>query len=68
MFFALVYLLLHRVLWLIAGSSNELVDTEVEVVALRHQPKVLKGQVFRELGGRRSSSGPTPSFGRTGSW
>lgn len=42
MFFALVYLLLRRVLRLIAGSSNELMDTEIELVVLRHQLKVLK--------------------------
>ncbi len=39
MFFALVYLLLRRVLLLIAGSSDELMDTEVELVVLRHQLK-----------------------------
>jgi len=38
-FFALVYLLLRRVLLLIAGSSDELMDTEVELVVLRHQLK-----------------------------
>ena len=39
MFFALVCLPLRRVLLLIAGSSDELMDTEVELVVLRHQLK-----------------------------
>lgn len=37
MLFALAYLLLHRVVRLIAGSSNERLSTEVELVVLRHQ-------------------------------
>jgi putative transposase len=45
--FALVYLLLRHVLWLIAGSSNGRLSTEVELVILRHQLKVLKRQVGR---------------------
>jgi hypothetical protein len=42
-----VYLLLRRVVRLIAGSSNELMNAEVEVVSLRHQLMVLKRQVSR---------------------
>ena len=42
MFFALVYLLLRRLVGLTANSSSELLDTEVELVVLRHQLKVLK--------------------------
>jgi hypothetical protein len=43
--FALVYLLLRRVVRLIAGSFDGLMETEVELVVLRHQLKVLKRQV-----------------------
>ncbi len=53
MFFALVYLLLRRVLRLIAGSSNEQMNAEVEVVVLRHQLMVLKRQVGRPRRRRR---------------
>jgi putative transposase len=45
--FALVYLLLRRVVRLIARSSNDQTNTEVEVVVLRHQLMVLKRQVGR---------------------
>jgi hypothetical protein len=45
--FALVYLLLRRVVRLIAGSSNDELSTEVELLVLRHQLKVLKRQVGR---------------------
>jgi len=46
--FALVYLLLRRVVWLVARSSGELMDAEVELVVLRHQLNV------RLLGSRAS--------------
>jgi hypothetical protein len=45
--FALVYLLLRRVVGWIAGSSDEQMNTEVELVVLRHQLKILKRQVDR---------------------
>jgi putative transposase len=45
--FALVYLLARRVVGLIAGSSHGLMETEVELVVLRHQLKVLKRQAGR---------------------
>jgi putative transposase len=44
--FALVYLLLRRLVQLVAGSSNHL-NFDVEVVVLRHQLKVLKRQVSK---------------------
>jgi hypothetical protein len=45
--FALVYLLLRRLVLWICGSRNELLQTEVEVVVLRHQLKVLQRQLGR---------------------
>src|SRR5918996_3436760 len=44
---ALVYLLLRRLVRLTAISSNEQLDTEVELVVVRHQLRVLKRQVGR---------------------
>ena len=53
MLFALVYLLLRRVVQLIGWAGQRTVDTEVEVVVLRHQLKVLKRQVGRPRFRRR---------------
>jgi hypothetical protein len=39
--FALMYLLLRRLVQIVAGSSNHL-SSDVEVVVLRHQLKVLR--------------------------
>lgn len=47
MLFALVYLVLRHVVRLIAGSSNDQMNTEVELVVVRHQLIVLKRQVGR---------------------
>lgn len=47
MLFALVYLLVRRVVRSIAGSSSDKTSTEVELVVLRHQLMVLKRQVGR---------------------
>ena len=46
-FLALVYLLLRRVVGVIAGSSNDQMNTDVELVVLRHQLMVLKRNVGR---------------------
>ena len=45
-FFAFIHLLLRRLVQLVAGSSNRL-DSDVEVVVLRHQLRVLRRQVGR---------------------
>ncbi len=47
MLFALVYLLLRHVVRLIAGSSSDQMNTEVELLAVRHQLMVLKRQFGR---------------------
>ena len=44
MLLSLLYLLLRRLVRLVACSSNEL-NSEIEVVVLRHQLMVLKPQV-----------------------
>src|SRR5919106_461056 len=51
--FALVYLLLRRLVRLTAISSNEQLDTEVELVVLRHQPRSRRSPSRRSP--RRSS-------------
>jgi putative transposase len=72
--FALVYLLLRRVVRLVIGSSNELMSTEVEVVVLRHQLMVLQRQVQRPRLRRRDRlsmaalSEALPELGGRRSW
>jgi putative transposase len=46
MFFALAYLLLRRLVQLVAGPSTQL-KSDVELVVLRHQLKILRRQVSR---------------------
>ena len=46
MFFALVYLLLRRLVQLVAGSSSHL-NSDIELVVLHHQLKILRRQVSR---------------------
>jgi len=62
--FALLHLLLRRTIRLIAGSSNDLMNTEVEVVVLRHQLMVLKRQLGRPRLRRRDRLFMT-AFART---
>ena len=45
MFFVLVYLLLRRLVQLVAGSNQ--LNRDIELVVLRHQLKVLNRQVSR---------------------
>jgi uncharacterized membrane protein YgcG len=72
--FALVYLLLRRLVQRITGSPNELVETEVEVVVLRHQLKVLQRQLGRPRLRRRDRlfmtalSRVSPGAGGRRSW
>jgi hypothetical protein len=61
--FGLVYLLLRRVVRLIAGSSNDELSTEVELLVLRHQLKVLKRRVGRPEGCRNSDAPLTAPSG-----
>ena len=62
MFLALVYLLLRRVVGWVACSSNEQMNTEVELVVPRHQLKVLKRQVGRPQLRRRDLWGSKPAL------
>lgn len=47
MLFAVAYLVWRGVVWLVSGSSNERMNSEVEVVVLRYQLKILKRRVAR---------------------
>ena len=53
MLFALVYLLLRRLVRMISGPSYEQMNTDVQLVVLRHQLMVLKRQVDRPCLRRR---------------
>jgi putative transposase len=43
----LLYLVLRRVVWLIVSSPSDQMNTEVELLVVRHQLMVLKRQVRR---------------------
>ncbi len=73
MLFAFAYLLLRRLVQLVANSSNDL-NTDVEVVVLRHQLTVLKRQAGRPRLRRRDRlfmavlSGTLPRARWSSSW
>jgi hypothetical protein len=51
----LLYLLLRRVVRLIAGSSNDQMNTEIELLVLRHQLKVVRRHVGKPRLRRRAT-------------